>query len=250
MPRVDVIISQLNLLSEKAKQSSKKTISEQECRSIYDQICAVFPNASADDRVDIQVAFEDRELLIEAMTGYMLRLAQQALRLGRRNKRDEAIQNLQQALIADVIIDGRTNVEELQKIQDELLNAAKEIKFDVEPYLQSLETSAADYVQRAYQLHKQQKRPQAIRALGRALQLDHTLRTNPKIGEFANLLTNEAPYSAIMTLEDSFTRNNFIHEMERKERIRQTQTAATVKESTQTGLLRRVITGVFPKDKS
>jgi tRNA nucleotidyltransferase/poly(A) polymerase len=246
MSRVDMIITQLDLLNEKAKRTTKLKVSEQESRKVYDEICAVFPKASEDERVDLHIAFEDREPLIDALVAYMTRLTQEISRLIRKDKQQEAITALRQALIADVIIDGRYDVEVLQKLQNELLNAAKELHFEVESFLQNLETPAGVYVERAHHFFKEQNRAQAIRCLGRALQLDYHLRENPKIAELATLLTGEAAHSAIMTLEDSFLRNSLIQDMERKRRFQQakTQEAGAVKLDSHDGVLKRVLNSV------
>ena len=102
---------------------------------------------------------------------------------------------------------------------------------------------AGAFVERAYQFQKQHNRIQALRALGRALQLDHTLRYNEKIADFAKILTNEAPYSAVMLLEDSFLRNSLVQDIERQ--MRRTQTAEIAKADTDENLLKRVFGGVF-----
>src|SRR5262249_48240457 len=100
--------------------------------------------------------------------------------------------------------------------------------------------------------HKHQNTPQAIRSLGLALQSDESLRKNEKIGEFAALLTEKAPHSAVMVLEDSFLRNTVIRELDNKHRIQQTKTqeAASVNRTTETGLLQRVLKGVFAARRS
>ncbi len=246
MARVDGLITQLDLLNEKAKRTSKRKISEQECRKVYDGICAVFPETSLDERVDIHLAFEDRQPLIDAMLEYMTRLSQEIMRLNRKEKQKDALVALRQALIADMIVDGRTNLEDLQKVQNELLNAARELHFDVAPFLQQLETPAAAYLDRAHHYHKQRNQAQAIRSLGRALQVDDKLRENPRIGEFAAVLTGEPAYSAVVLLEDSFLRNSLIQDLERKRKFQQakTQEARVVKDDESDNILTRVLNGV------
>jgi tetratricopeptide (TPR) repeat protein len=247
MSRVDMIITQLDLLNEKAKRTTKQKISEQECRKVYDEICTVLPQTNDDERVDLHIAFEDRPALIDALVAYMTQLTQEIARLTRKNKRQEAITALRQALMADVIIDGRNDVEVLQKLQNDLLAAAKELHFDVETFLHRFELSAGAYVERAHHFAKEQNRAQAMRCLGRALQLDYHLRQNPKIGELATALTGDAAYSAVMTLEDPFLRNSLIQDMERKRRFQQakTQEARSIKLDTQeSSVLKRVLNSV------
>jgi tetratricopeptide (TPR) repeat protein len=238
MNRVDALINQLDQLDEKARRSPNRQIPEQDCRKVYDQICELFPNASPDERVDIHVAFESREALVAALLAYETRLTQQASKLADRDKRKEAIQSLELALIADVIIDGRASVEALQEIQNQLLKVAEELHYDVETFLQQMATPAGAYVERAYLFYKQNNRIRAIRCLGRALQLDHTLRYNEKIGDLAKVLTNESPHSAVMLLEDSFLRDSLVQDIERQ--IKRTQTAEMSKVTTDTSLFKRV----------
>ncbi len=250
MNRVDTLITQLTLLNEKAVKSSKKQVSEQDARKVFDPVCAMFPKATSEERVDILIAFEDRELLIEALLAAMLRVTQQANRYAQKDKRPEAIIMIQQALILDALVDGRTELEGLHKIQDELLKAAKEVHYDVTPFLQSIETHAGVYVERAYAFQKQHNRIQAIRCLGRALQLDHTLRLNDRIGEFAALLTGEPAYSAVMLLEDSFLRHSLIKDIERQAKLQArttTQVAAVVKNDSDDSLVHRVLNGFSGK---
>jgi hypothetical protein len=245
MSRVDALITQLDLLNEKAKRTSKRKISEQECRKVYDAICVALPEMTLDERVDIHLAFEDRESLIEALVEYMSRLTQEVKRFIQKDKRQEALAALRQVLIADAIVDGRTNLDDLQKLQNDLLNAAKELHFDFTSFLHALETPAAAYLDRAYHFSKQRNQAQAIRSLGRALQIDHTLGDNPKIGEFATALTGEPPYSAIVLLEDSFLRHGLIQDIERKRKFQQakTQEARVVRDDGSDSLLQRMFNG-------
>lgn len=251
MSRVDAILTQLDLLNEKAKRSPKNIVSEQDCRKVYDQVCVIFPKATPDERVDLLIRFEGREALMAALVEYMARLSQHAAKMAGKDKRQDATTAIEQALITDAVIDGRTDLDVLHKIQNELLQAANIVHFDVEPFLQNLETPASVFVERSYHYYKQDNRAQAIRSLGLALQLDHTLRQKEKIAEFAKLLTGEAAHSAIMLLEDSYLRNSLIQDLDRKAKLASrttTQTATMAKVDPDANILKK-ITGVFSTKK-
>jgi hypothetical protein len=252
MGRVDSIITQLDLLNEKSKRASKKKISEQECRKVFDEICAFYPEAPLDDRIDIHLAFEGHDALMRTLLAYMTRLMQEIPALIRKGKRQDAIAALQRVLVANVIVDKCAQEDTLKRIQDDASKAAQELHYKVASFLQRLEIPAGVYVERAQYYYKHQNAPQAIRALGRALQSDESLHKNEKIGEFAALLTEKAPHSAIMVLEDSFLRNTVIRELDNKHRLQQakTQEAAAVNRVTETGLLQRVLKGVLAGRRS
>lgn len=212
------IQSRLDLLYQKVKPPANRKTAEKESERAFKQISAAFRKATPEQRVDIQIAFEDREMLVALFVLYANKLAEAALQAARKDKRKEAIPALEEACVADAIIDGRTNHDDLQRLHKHLMAAAEELRFDVEGFLRPFETPVRVYIQRAYEMHQDRNRIQAMRVLGRALQLDHTLYKNERIIEFAASLTGQSPKTAIMTLEDAYLRNRFIAEFEQARR--------------------------------
>ncbi len=236
MSNVDTILTQLSLLHNKVKTPSKKKLADREWQPLYKQVCAAYRQATPEQRVDLQIAFESRDALMALFVKYLSLSAQAALKALQKGKDNMAVEALQEALTADVIIDGRTNLDDLQRIHKQIESAADQLHFNMEAFLRKLETPIRIYIDSAYQLHKQGDRTQAIRVLGRALQLDHSLQKSESIGDFAATLTGESPRTAIMTLEDTYQRNVFIEEYEssRRRTIESAQVRA-VRESSSSG---------------
>lgn len=237
------MVKQLHILNEKLKPSSRQKISEGQWQKFYDQLIHVFSSATAEERVEIHIAFDDRNLLIDTLLNYLTKRIENTNKLVKRGRRDDALVTLQKGIVADAIIDGRASVDALHKLHNDIMVAAQQLRFNLNDYLLKLETPVNAYVQRAYQYYKDDNRAAAIQTLGHALQLDHTIRKNPRIGEFAQKLTGEDPYSAIITLEDSFTRNRFI-----EENIGRSSKSSTARgaNGAQLSLIQRFLYGVFP----
>jgi hypothetical protein len=234
MSDVDSAITQLGLLQNKIK-ASKKRLADKEWLPVCKQVCAAFRGATPEQRVDIQIALEGRETQLSLFVNYLNRMTDTALKAARKDNRKVAIPALEEALTTDAIIDGRYNEETLQRIHQQLQAAVTETHYDMEAFLRKLETPMSIYLDHAYMLHKQGNRSQAIRVLGRAVQLDHTLQKQEQIGDFAATLTGQSPKGALMTLEDAYLRNLFIEELENPSYSRKTIEATRVTEQQVSG---------------
>ncbi|MBZ0284890.1 MAG: hypothetical protein K8L97_29410 [Anaerolineae bacterium] len=212
MANAQIVLTQLYALRQKVVPPSSRSISNKTWHNIFDELCTTFPQASPEERVDIQIAFESRDILLAKFLDYFRWIAQQTAQNIRRGNRNLARELLQRGVIADAIIDGRGDVDILQTAQANLLAAAARLDFDVEGYLDPIQTPPGIYIQRAYQLHKAHDDNRAIQVLGRALQLDNTLKKSANIADLASTLTGESPQSAIITLEDPYLRNTLIAE--------------------------------------
>jgi hypothetical protein len=234
MPNVEVLINQLGVLQNKIK-ASKKRLPDKEWQPLYKQVCAAFREATAEQRIDIQIALEGREAQLSLFVSYLNQMTETALKAARKDNRKAAIPALEEALTADAIVDGRYNIETLQRIHKQLELAVTEMHYDMEGFLRKLETPISAYLDYAYKLDKQGNRSQAIRVLGRAVQLDHSLQKTDHIGDFAAKLTGQSPKSALMTLEDAYLRNLFIEELENPSYSRKTIEATRVTEQPSSG---------------
>lgn len=193
--------------------STKKPLPDKEAQKFFSAVCTTFREATPEDRVDLQIAFEDRDLVLTSFTAYLNKLAQSAAQAAGRGKDEIALAALQDGFIADAIIDGRSDLHELHRAQNHLAEAARDLGFNFEDYLKPFETPPLVYVRRAYRLNQSGDRVQAIRTLGRALQLDPHLQTNAKVADFAAELTGDSARTALLTLSDSFMRNQLANEI-------------------------------------
>lgn len=212
MANAQIVLTQLYALRQKVVPPSNRHLSEKTWHNIFDELCTTFPHASPEERVDIQIAFENRDILLTKFLAYFAQVARQAARNAHKHSRRLGLELLQRGIIADAIIDGRGNMEVLEAAQSNLLAAADKLDFDVESYLEPIQTPPSVYIQRAYQLHKAHDDNQAMQVLGRALQLDNSLSKNGSVADLAATLTGESPRSAIITLEDPYLRNTLINE--------------------------------------
>lgn len=228
MSNVDLVLTQLGALHSKFRTSKKKP-GDKEWQSLYKRVCAAFREATPEQRVDIQIAFESRESLLSLLVRYLDQMTQAAHKAALKDNRKAAITVLEEALTADAVIDGRTRVDDLQRIHKRLEAAGREAGYDMEGFLRRLETPVQIYVDRANRLYKAGNRSQAIRTLGRALQLDDSLYKREHIAEFASVLIGKSPHSAILTLEDPYLRNLFIESYENPQQFqRETVVAGQV----------------------
>jgi hypothetical protein len=230
MSEVDLVLTKVGTLHNKIR-TSKKKLGDKDWQPLYKRVCAAFREATPEQRVDIQIAFENRDPLLPLFVRYLDRMTQAAGKAMEKDNRKAAAEVLQEALTADAIIDGRTGVDELQRIHRQLETTVREARYDMEGFLHRLQTPVQVYVDRAHRLQKEGNRSQAIRALGRALQLDESLYKNEHIASFASSLTGKSPKGAILTLEDPYLRNLLIETFEHPEQFqRETVVAKRVGE--------------------
>lgn len=201
------MLTKLNTLDKQLETASKKKIPDKDWLNLFHEVCGAFRNASAEERVDMQIAFEDRHRLLNQFTAYLNKMAQTAAKTAHQGSQAKTAALIEEGTLADAIIDGRVNMDDLRRAQNLLVEASEKIHFDLNRFIQKFETPANMYVERAYQLHKANEFKQAIQVLGRAIQLNPSLQKNDKIAQLAAELTGEAPRNALMTLEDPFLRN-------------------------------------------
>ena len=234
MSDVDLMLTQVGALHNKIRMSKKK-IGDKEWQTLYKRVCAAFREAAPEQRVDIQIAFENRDPLLSLFVRYLDQMTQAAHKAALKDIRKAGVV-LEEALTADAIIDGRTSVDELRRIHKQLEAAVQEVHYDMEGFLRKLATPVQIYVDRAHRLHQSGERSQAIRTLGRALQLDDHLYKKEHIANFASTLTGKSPHTAILTLEDPYLRNLFIEGYENPRQFqRETVVARRVGETESTG---------------
>jgi tetratricopeptide (TPR) repeat protein len=224
---VELVLAQVDALHHKIR-TAKKKIADKEWQPLYKQVCAAFREATPQQRVDIQIALENRDALLSLFVSYLTKMTETALKAAGKDNRKIAIPALEEALTADAIVDGRFNIDELQRIHRQLEATAAETRYDMEAFLHKLATPVPTYLERAYTLHKAGNRSQAIRTLGRALQLDHSLQKQEHIADFAAVLTGKSPQTALLTLEDPYLRNLYIEECENPSHLRKTVEARHV----------------------
>src|SRR5690349_17579221 len=88
---VDTIENRLNALDVQLKPSAKKKVPEKEWLNLFHEVCTTFRSATAEERVDIQIAFEDRHALLDLFTQYLARMAQNAAQSAQQGKTDKTI---------------------------------------------------------------------------------------------------------------------------------------------------------------
>ncbi|MBZ0289581.1 MAG: hypothetical protein K8I30_18305, partial [Anaerolineae bacterium] len=111
---IDKLLERLEDAYEKVPMRRQKIadkVVEKTFNPLFEQICTAFERASADERVDVYLAFETRDNLLEALVIYGGNTAGNAPALARTGKRDKAIALLKQAIAAQVIADKRGNDE-------------------------------------------------------------------------------------------------------------------------------------------
>jgi len=88
--------------------SAKKKVPEKDWLNLFHEVCTTFRSASPEERVDIQIGFEDRHALLNLFTQYFARMAQTAAQTAQQGNTAKAMKLLEEAALADAIIDGRS----------------------------------------------------------------------------------------------------------------------------------------------
>jgi hypothetical protein len=185
---------------------------DKEFNPLFERLCAAYPDASADQRVDVYICFEARDNLLNALTIYAGDTADKARNIAMTGKWDKAIPLLKRAVAADSIVDGRGSDELISRAQQLLLNAVEDSDFNLARYAAQLDLTAKDFATRALQLHKEAQLLNAAKALGLALQIDAAAQPDPRLVELAKTLTGKPAHSALATLREPFQREKFISE--------------------------------------
>jgi tetratricopeptide (TPR) repeat protein len=215
MPEVAAILTQLNQLNQQLKPSVRKKKNDSRFDETFDDLSILYSEATPEERIDIQIAFEGKEELLNLFVEYFDKLSQQALKASSKGKK-EADNLIRKAVAADAIVDGRVETKELHRAQNTLLEAVRQAKFDLEAYARPLEITPSAYVHRARQLHKDYKRGAAIKTLGRALKLKPDYENHEQFVKIASFITGQAPQTAFMTLGDSFLCSKYAEDIDRK----------------------------------
>jgi hypothetical protein len=219
MKDVSLLLAQLNPYPDRIKVTvdpGKKEKLETELFKLFDEICEAYQEGTLEQRIDIDIAFEGKYALLPVFTRYIKRAAERAKSVARKGNHKAAVKVLEQGIMADAIIAGRGVQTDLHLAQDELLGAVEVVGYDVMKALKKLEIPAAAYAKRANQFHKASKRGNAIKALGRALQLNPRLELNEQVVELAIDLTGQSAYNAMMTISDTYLQEKFLKDLDFK----------------------------------
>jgi len=193
---------------------------EKEILFLCDDICNAYINGSVEDRVDIQVAFDCRDALVNQLVTYFSNVAEQAQKAAKRKKQTEAVQFIRRGAAANSIIGTRVPESEMEATDHQLLEAARLAKFDVARFALALQVPYKAFAQRALQYNKGRDRIRAVKALGMALQTNPKLGENTRINALAVTLTNSTLHQAILILSDGYLRRKFVVEMEREAELK------------------------------
>jgi hypothetical protein len=220
------LIHQLELLSDDLQyrpRQAKQT--EKALQFLYDDLCAAFQDATPEQRADIGIALEFRQKLIDQLLIYYRSIAEQALKAARKKRQEAtAAQLIQQGAVANTLIGRRVPEDQLEQPNDQILQAATMIGFDLSAYIAELSVSYKVYVQRAIQYHRGKDRIRALKALGIALQEHPPLENNDRVLALASILTGETELSAVLTLSDRYVLYKFVQELERAQAVKQANT--------------------------
>ncbi len=221
---VPALIRQLEVLNDDLQfrpRQAKQT--EKALQFLYDDLCAAYLDASPEQRADICIGLEFRPKLIDQLLVYYLNIADQALKTARKKRQEQtAAQLIRQGAAANALIGHRVPEEQIELPNDQVLEAASAINFDLAACAESLNVSYKVYVQRAIQYHRGKDRIRALKALGIALQEHPPLETNDRVLALASILTGETELSAVLTLSDRYVLYKFVQELERAQVVKQT----------------------------
>jgi hypothetical protein len=192
---------------------------KKELRPAYANLCANYKNTTVEQRIDTYVFFETRDNLLEELAHYAGDTAQQVSKHLQAGKPDLARACVEQAVAADLIIDGRTEPNLTDETQKHITQAITEAKFNLEQYAGKLDLNASTFTKAAVRLQAQDEPLEALEALGIALQMKPELANHPKVIDMATQLTGKPANAAIALLRDPFERTLFVDEQVRlKER--------------------------------
>lgn len=214
--QLEVLYDDLQYRPKQAKQTEKAL------QFLYDDLCAAYLDASPEQRADICIALEFRQKLIDQLLNYYKNIADQALKSTRKKRQEQtAAQLIRQGAAANALIGRRVPEEEIEQPNDQILEAATAVNFDLAACAESLNVSYKTYVQRAIQYHRGKDRIRALKALGIALQEHPPLETNDRVLALASILTGETELSAVLTLSDRYVLYKFVQELERAQVVKQ-----------------------------
>ena len=190
---------------------------EKELLFLFDDICASYLNATFEERVDVNIAFEFRGRLLAVMTTYFNNIAQQAFKASQnRRQQKTTIDLLQQGIAANMLVGPRVPESDIEEADKMMIQAATQIGFDMLELAKKLDIPAKHYVQRALQYHKGKQRAKALKSLSLALKANPQLENNDRVIALATTLTGETPISAMVTVSEGYVLRRFVEEIEKR----------------------------------
>lgn len=198
-----------------------KKLAEKELRPAYHAVCSLYETSTQEQRLDTYLLFDLRDNLLDALVTFAEDCVKEADVLSNKGKPDKALSLVKQAVIADLILDGRSHPQQVERMQDSLLNAVEKAGFDLASYTAKLDIPAAAFAKRASQLYKQApRRDEAVRtaafkALGVALQTNPALANHPTATSMAQDLTGKPVADALAILSEPFERAMFLDDRTR-----------------------------------
>lgn len=186
---------------------------------LFDEMCAAYSSAGIEQRIDMKLAFDGRDEVLSTLLEYIeniMRQASQSLNDPKKSSLAAANSQLENALTAHLMLDGRGRAEVVERERDQLYDLFAEAGFNMTPIVKQLEIPAAAYAKRAYQLNKVSDRLNAAKALGCALQKNPELDENEKVVDLACAIVGQPMQVSIRTLEDAYLRRKFVEGEEKK----------------------------------
>ena len=199
-----------------------KKLMEKELRPALRAVCSLYETSTQEQRLDTYLLFELRDNLLDALVAFAEDCLKESTVLYNKGKLDKALPLIKPAVNADLILDGRSDPEHIERMQDSLLEAVERAGFDLVSYTAKLDIPAAAFAKRALQLYKQAPRyddtarTAAFKALGVALQTNPALATHPKAIAMAQDLTGKSAADAQAIMSESFERALFLDDQTRQ----------------------------------
>jgi nitrogen regulatory protein PII-like uncharacterized protein len=221
---VPALVRQLEMLNDDLlhrPRQAKQT--EKALQFLFDDLCAAYQDATPEQRADISIALEFREKLIGHLLTYYRSITEQALKAARKKRNEPTtLQLIRQSAVANILIGRRVPEEQMEKTNDQVLDAAAAAGFDLGAFVEEMTVSYKVFVQRAIQYHRGKDRIRALKALGIALQEHPPLENNDRVLALASILTGETAMSAVLTLSDRYVLYKFVQELEEAHTLKQT----------------------------
>ena len=196
-------------------------VKEKDIHFLFDDVCAAYLIATPEQRVDISVALEYRDRLLEHFLNYFNNLAEQAANTAKRKRQAHTAHELiQQGIAADAIIGRKVIETEMERGNDKIIQAAEATGFDVLEQARQLDVHCKYYFQRALQYEKGKDRIRALKSLGISLKLNPKLQDNDRVMALAAKLTGETEQSAIITMSEGYVLKKLVHHLEARQRDR------------------------------
>ena len=222
---VPVLIRQIEDLNHQLRNVVKARQIKQLERAVLDlcdDLCAAYLIATPEERVDIHIALEYRDLVLPQFVEYFKTVAAQAEKVATKKRQQQhALQLIQQGVAANTLICRKVIESDIEAGNDKLIAAAERIEFDLFDLARELEVSYKYFIQRAIQYHKGRDRIRALKALGIALKLNPKLENNDHAIALAVTLTRETAQSAMITVSEGYVLKKLVQKLENEQMARQ-----------------------------